>query len=136
MNVGLLGNLLPTLFPNPCIKYKILSCNDTSMALDVTSVTDEKKKLRKGTMIIWTYHGGPNQQFYLLPVGNKKVRIINAASGYSLEVPNNSSQDGAHLSVNPNNETQNEVFELVEHSDKKLKDVYQIKTFCGKVFDC
>jgi len=137
MNVGILGNLLPTLFPNPCIKYKILTLVDTSMALDVASITDEKKKLRKGTMIIWTYHGGPNQQFYILPCGGKKVRIINAASGYSLEVPNNSSQDGAHLSVNPNNNSQNEEFELVEqHTDKRQQDIFMFKTFCGKVFDC
>jgi hypothetical protein len=107
MNLGLITNLMPTLFPNPCIKYKILAVVDTSRALDVTSVTDEKKKLRKGTMIIWLYHGGPNQQFYIQSCGGKKVRIINAASGYSLEVPNNSSQDGVQLATNPNNNTQN-----------------------------
>ena len=84
INIGTFGNILPTLFPNPCIKYKILPCVDTSKALDVTSISDPKKKLRKGTMIIWEYHGGPNQQFYILAGKNGKVRIINAASGYSI----------------------------------------------------
>ena len=137
MNLGSIGAIMPTLFPNPSTKYKILSAVDTSKALDVTSVSDEKKKLKKGQLIIWEYHGGPNQQFYILPCQGKKVRLINAANGYSVEIPNSSTQDGSPTHVNPNNNTQNEEFELIEYSgDKTKKNFYRIKTFCGKVLDC
>ena len=107
MNIAQIGSLLPVLFPNPSTKYKILSCVDTSKALDVTSETDEKKKYKKGRLIIWEYHGGPNQQFYIMSCGNKKVRIINAATGYSIEVPNNNTKDGSYTHVNPNCNTPN-----------------------------
>lgn len=128
---------MPVLFPNPATKYKILSCLDTSKAMDVTSLTDEGKKLKKGQIIIWEYHGGPNQQFYIMPCGNKKVRIINAASGYSLQIPNNSTKDGSYTHVNPNNNTPNEEFELIEYNkDKNKKEIYQIQTFCNKMLDC
>ena len=55
--------------------------------MDVASVTDLKQNLRKGTLIIWEYHGGPNQQFYINQSGDKTFKIINSASGFSIEVP-------------------------------------------------
>jgi hypothetical protein len=33
------------------------------MAFDVTTIDNEK--LTKGNIIVWDYHGGPNQHFYL-----------------------------------------------------------------------
>lgn len=33
------------------------------MSLDVTTI-DDGDELIKGNIIIWDYHGGPNQQFY------------------------------------------------------------------------
>ena len=61
------------------------------MALDVTTI-DDGKDLIKGNMIIWEYHGGPNQQFYFKRVQNErnKFEIINVATGFSIEVPNSS----------------------------------------------
>ncbi len=35
------------------------------MALDVTSKDNLDKGLVRGNLIIWDYHGGPNQQFYI-----------------------------------------------------------------------
>jgi hypothetical protein len=35
------------------------------MALDVTSRDDLESGLVRGNLIIWDYHGGPNQQFYI-----------------------------------------------------------------------
>lgn len=35
------------------------------MALDVTAKDNLEKGLIKGNLIIWDYHGGPNQQFYI-----------------------------------------------------------------------
>ena len=63
---------------------------NTKQALDVTSVTDPDKDLRKGDAIIWEYHGGPNQNFYLKPLSNNKIKIINAATGFPLKVQNKS----------------------------------------------
>jgi hypothetical protein len=38
---------------------------DEKKALDITSKDDLSEGLVKGNLIIWDYHGGPNQQFYL-----------------------------------------------------------------------
>ncbi len=35
------------------------------MALDVTAKDNLDKGLVRGNLIIWDYHGGPNQQFYI-----------------------------------------------------------------------
>lgn len=51
-------------FPDPYIKYKIIPAEQYKMALDVTTLDSEKKHLTKGNIIIWDYHGGPNQHFY------------------------------------------------------------------------
>ena len=68
------------------------------MSLDVTTLDDVDKGLEKNTLIIWDYHGGPNQRFYLsktkeIPIpGTTKTRkffnIINSSTGYTLNVPN------------------------------------------------
>lgn len=40
-----------------------MPAEEDKMALDVTTI-DDGKDLIKGNMIVWEYHGGPNQQFY------------------------------------------------------------------------
>ena len=70
-------------------------------ALDVTSVTDKSKGLRKGDMIIWQYHGGPNQGFYIKHLEGEKVKIINAATGYPIKIVDSSTKEGATIKVNP-----------------------------------
>jgi len=61
------------------------------MALDVTTIDDEDKKLIRGQIIVWDYHGGPNQHFYikLLSKVNDVMTcaIINASTGFVLEAP-------------------------------------------------
>jgi hypothetical protein len=52
-------------FPSPFVKYKIIPYLDEKKALDVTSVNDSKRGLKKNSLIIWSYHGGPNQIFYI-----------------------------------------------------------------------
>ena len=63
---------------------------NTKQALDITSVTDSGKDLRKGDVIIWEYHGGPNQTFYLKPLGNNKMKIISAATGFPVKIKDSS----------------------------------------------
>ena len=52
-------------FPSPFIKYKIIPLLDEKKALDVTTINDSDKKLKKNNLIIWDFHGGPNQLFYI-----------------------------------------------------------------------
>ena len=55
-------------FPDPHVKYKIMPAEDDKKVLDVTALDDDKK-LIQGNLIIWEYHGGPNQHFYIHKVG-------------------------------------------------------------------
>lgn len=58
------------------------------MALDVTSIDKPDDDLVKGNMIIWDYHGGPNQHFYFQKTPNPGYYyIINASTGFVLDVP-------------------------------------------------
>ena len=94
-------------FPSPFIKYKIIPLLDEKKALDVTTVNDSDKKLKKNTLIIWDYHGGPNQQFYIKEEKNKKCYIVNVSKGFTMEVPESNGKDGVQILVNPRNDTQN-----------------------------
>jgi hypothetical protein len=80
---------------------------DEKMALDVTSINDASKKLKKNNLIIWSYHGGPNQMFYIKEKQNKKYNIINVSKGFTMEIPNSSGKDGVQVHVNPRNDAQN-----------------------------
>ena len=53
--------------------------------LDVTTVNNEKKNLKKNNLIIWDYHGGPNQQYYIKE-GDSKDRyyIVNVSKGFTV----------------------------------------------------
>lgn len=52
-------------FPSPFIKYKLIPVLDEKKALDVCTTNNSDKNLKKNNLIIWDYHGGPNQQFYI-----------------------------------------------------------------------
>ena len=79
-----------------------MPAEEDKMALDVTTI-DDGKDLIKGNMIIWEYHGGPNQQFYFKRVENQKDKffIINVATGFSLEVADASMKNEAQIMSNP-----------------------------------
>ena len=71
-------------FPDPQVKYKIMPAEEDKKSLDVTTVDDPKKELKKNNIIIWEYHGGPNQQFYIKETSPNKYAIINVATGFTL----------------------------------------------------
>lgn len=90
------------------------------MALDVTSKDNLEKGLVRGNLIIWDYHGGPNQQFYIhrLPknqqsfnyqntgVENDEFILINASTGFvvsalNLTVKSAKKQNPSQLCVFP-----------------------------------
>lgn len=75
------------------------------MALDVTSVNHDAKKLKKNNLIIWDYHGGPNQLFFIKKRRDGKYYIINSAKGFTMEVPDGSNKDGVNIYANPRNDT-------------------------------
>lgn len=52
-------------FPSPFIRYKIIPYMDEKMVLDVTGSNDRINGYKKNNMIIYNYHGGPNQLFYI-----------------------------------------------------------------------
>ena len=83
-----------------------MPAEEDKMALDITTI-DNGKDLIKGDVIIWDYHGGPNQQFYFKRHDDKKFEIINVATGFSLEVPDNQVKNEAQIVSNPRNRTPN-----------------------------
>lgn len=74
------------------------------MALDVTSKDDLMKGLVRGNLIIWDYHGGPNQQFYIhkcpknpnqpnyysqnTKIEDEEFILINASTGFVVSALN------------------------------------------------
>ena len=85
-------------FPDPHVGYKIMPAEEDKLVLDVT--TTDMDDHEKGAMIVWDYHGGPNQLFFLKRVENNKFHIINVATGFGLDVPDNSHGD-VQLCMNP-----------------------------------
>lgn len=76
-------------FPDPYVAYKIMPAEEDRMALDVTTQDNPDKGLVKNNIIIWDYHGGPNQHFYFKKIANQPqcYYIINSSTGFTLEVP-------------------------------------------------
>lgn len=103
------------------------------MALDITSLDIPEKKLVKNNVIIWDYHGGPNQQFYLKKISKKDDRyyILSESTGFALEVPNESRDNDVQVHVNPRGMSLGEIWTLEECG----KDLYKLRSFCGKVLD-
>lgn len=75
-------------FPSPFIRYKIIPYLDEKMVLDVTSANDRINGYKKNNMIIYDYHGGPNQLFYIKEVSPEVYYLINLARGYAVRTPN------------------------------------------------
>jgi hypothetical protein len=73
---------------------------DEKKALDVTSVTDEKRKLKKNNLIVWTYHGGPNQNYYIKEEGKDTYLIISNAKGFTVKIPENATENSS-MEVGP-----------------------------------
>ena len=115
-------------FPDPHVAYKIMPAKRDKMALDVTTIDSDDQE--KGAMILWDYHGGPNQQFFLKRVCDNKFYIINIGTGFVLDVPENTTRD-VQLCMNPLTESKSQVWEFVECG----RNLYKIQSFCGKVLD-
>ena len=49
--------------------YKIAPAEEDKLALDVKTKDGEDAEDEKGNLILYDYHGGPNQNFYLKKVG-------------------------------------------------------------------
>ncbi len=126
-----------SVFPDPYIKYKIIPAEQEKMALDVTTI--ENDKLTKGNLIIWDYHGGPNQHFYFKRAfqGLDFFYIINASTGFVVEVPNGETHDSPlqMMPIDPNYNPKfgrsNQIWELKTCG----KDLFTITSFCGKCMD-
>lgn len=58
-------------------------------------------------MIIWDYHGGPNQHWYIRKAEGNKYFLINVATAFTLEVPDGSHEDEIQVHTNPRNNTDN-----------------------------
>lgn len=75
------------------------------MTLDVTAKDDFNKGLIRGNLIIWDYHGGPNQQFYIhrcsksnnqqgynfaqkTKISDEEFILINASTGFVVSAMN------------------------------------------------
>jgi hypothetical protein len=107
------------------------------MALDVTTIYNEK--LTKGNLIIWDYHGGPNQHFYFRRVfpNLNYFYIINASTGFVIEVPYSETQDiplemmPIDPNFNPNLGRSSQIWEIKTCG----KDLFTITSFCGKCID-
>ena len=81
-------------FPSPFLRYKVIPYLDDKMALDVTTVNQESKKLKKNNLIIWDYHGGPNQLFFFKKTKDGRFYIINCSKGFTVEVPESCQKEG------------------------------------------
>lgn len=62
-------------------------------------MNDEKKNFKKNNLIIWDYHGGPNQHFYINKENDGKCFIINIARGFAVKTPNIVSADKKEVNV-------------------------------------
>lgn len=108
--------------------YKITSAARQNLALDACR---DNAKLNK--LIIYDYHGGPNQKFMIAPCENNTFAFFCTFNNGTVEVPANSNQDGAHIEVNQPNNTPNEKWTIVPV--KGQAGVYEIISFCGKALD-
>jgi hypothetical protein len=70
--------------------YSIKS-KHSGRTLDVCQDADQR-----GMLIIYDYHGGQNQQFFLKPNG-VEIELVSKQSGKSLTVAANSNKNGAPI---------------------------------------
>ena len=57
--------------------------------------------------MLWEFHGGPNQLFYFKKISGNKYYIINVATGFTIEVPENS-MDDVQIHTSPREDDPNE----------------------------
>ena len=70
--------------------------------------------MNKFSLILWEFHGGPNQLWKFVPDNLGNYSIVNVASGGTLEIPDHSNaQQGTNLHVNQPSNTINEKWRVV-----------------------
>lgn len=120
-------------FPSPFIKYKIIPWWEEKKGLDVCSTDNPKKKLKKNNLIIWDYHGGPNQLWHFVEKGQGQFIIVNISRGFVVKLSDSVDKD-APLVANPYLGNPNELwtlqpvvgggFEIVSVVNNKALDLY------------
>lgn len=61
------------------------------------------RHIKRNQLIIWNYHGGPNQQFYFTKRNNHQYYIINVSKGFTIEIPNHVSKQ-KYVIADPRND--------------------------------
>lgn len=74
--------------------YKIVSVCNQKYCLDASGDSSNRGKL-----ILYTYHGGPNQHFKLQQNSNGYYLIVNCQTGGALEVPTNFKEPGGQCYI-------------------------------------
>ena len=83
--------------------YMFFTALDDDMALDVSQGNDSSKF----KMLLWKKHGEKNQRFRIKPVAGTNKYQIFSNLGATVEVPNNSTSNGAQILVGQPNNAQN-----------------------------
>lgn len=104
-----------------------MPAEEPRLCVDVTTV--DKDDLVKGNIIIWDYHGGPNQNFYFHKVREGTYVIINAATGFAIEAPPAGRAD--QLQMNPRDNSPQQQWRVEECG----KHLYKIRSYCNDVMD-
>ena len=87
-------------YPTPNQKYMIYSAKEASFVLDCNA---------ENKLLIWTTHGGPNQQWTFHNNNDGTYSIRNVKNGGTLEIPDHSNaQMGVQLCISQPNGTINE----------------------------
>lgn len=74
---------------------------DEKKVLDVTSTNDWINGYKKNDLIIYDYHGGPNQLFYIKEAYPEVYYLMNLARGYVIRLPNPDAKSDAPTYANP-----------------------------------
>ena len=111
---------------NSNMEYVITSAMNREMALDVSQDPDTF-----GKVILWTKHGEKNQRFRLRNHNGRHV--IFSSLGATMEVPQNSQENGAFILASQPNNTVNEHWEIIAVPGEE--GAFYIKSFCGKSLD-
>jgi hypothetical protein len=70
--------------------------------------------MNKNGLILWQFHGGPNQLWKFVPDNLGNYSIVNVGNGGTLEIPDHSNaQQGTKLHINQPNNTINEKWRVV-----------------------
>lgn len=87
------------------------------MTMDVATQNQESNKLTRGNVIIWDYHGGPNQLFYIRQSLKKGAYyLVSLSTGFLVSALNQKDtyrKSIEPISVNPPNNNDNQLWKLV-----------------------